>query len=137
MSRIRGKGNKDTEIVLAKLLRAEGIRGWRRQQKVSLQQSAVSLQQSGGGRGKVRIEGGRPKTEDRWGRAETTEILRQAQDDRRCGKREQINIQPATGGQASNAKRSILLRRTSVQGEGGGGTADGRDARATRERREL
>jgi len=30
MSRIRGKGNKDTEITLAKLFRANGITGWRR-----------------------------------------------------------------------------------------------------------
>jgi DNA mismatch endonuclease (patch repair protein) len=33
MSRIRGHGNKDTELVLAKLLRAYGITGWRRRQK--------------------------------------------------------------------------------------------------------
>ena len=31
MSRIRGRGNKDTELALAKLLRANGISGWRRQ----------------------------------------------------------------------------------------------------------
>ena len=30
MSRIRGKGNEKTEVRLAKLLRREGIRGWRR-----------------------------------------------------------------------------------------------------------
>jgi DNA mismatch endonuclease (patch repair protein) len=30
MSRIRGKGNEKTEVRLAKLLRKEGIRGWRR-----------------------------------------------------------------------------------------------------------
>jgi len=30
MSRIRGKGNKDTEVALAKLFRANGIIGWRR-----------------------------------------------------------------------------------------------------------
>ena len=30
MSRIRGRGNKDTELALAKLLRANGIKGWRR-----------------------------------------------------------------------------------------------------------
>jgi DNA mismatch endonuclease (patch repair protein) len=30
MSRIRGRGNKETEVVLAKLLRAHGIHGWRR-----------------------------------------------------------------------------------------------------------
>lgn len=30
MSRIRGKGNRDTEVALARLLRAEHITGWRR-----------------------------------------------------------------------------------------------------------
>lgn len=30
MSRIRGKGNKATEVALAKLFRAHGITGWRR-----------------------------------------------------------------------------------------------------------
>jgi DNA mismatch endonuclease (patch repair protein) len=30
MSRIRSRGNKDTEVALAKLLRANGISGWRR-----------------------------------------------------------------------------------------------------------
>ena len=34
MSRIRGRGNKETELALAKLLRAAHITGWRRQQKV-------------------------------------------------------------------------------------------------------
>jgi|SRR5450432_1962911 len=32
MSKIRGRGNKDTEVVLAKLLRLRGITGWRRHQ---------------------------------------------------------------------------------------------------------
>jgi len=31
MSRIRGRGNKDTELALARVLRANGITGWRRQ----------------------------------------------------------------------------------------------------------
>ena len=31
MSRIRGRGNKDTELALAQLLRRHGITGWRRQ----------------------------------------------------------------------------------------------------------
>jgi DNA mismatch endonuclease, patch repair protein len=30
MSRIRGRGNKDTELALAKLLHTAGIKGWRR-----------------------------------------------------------------------------------------------------------
>jgi DNA mismatch endonuclease (patch repair protein) len=34
MSRIRGRGNKDTELALAKLMRRHGISGWRRQQAV-------------------------------------------------------------------------------------------------------
>jgi DNA mismatch endonuclease (patch repair protein) len=34
MSRIRGRGNKDTEITLAKLLRRNRITGWRRNQKI-------------------------------------------------------------------------------------------------------
>jgi DNA mismatch endonuclease (patch repair protein) len=34
MSRIRGRGNKDTELALAKLLRRYGIKGWRRNQPV-------------------------------------------------------------------------------------------------------
>ena len=33
MSRIRGHGNKETELALAKLLRAHGITGWRRRQR--------------------------------------------------------------------------------------------------------
>ena len=34
MSRIRGRGNKDTELALMKLLRQHGITGWRRNQNV-------------------------------------------------------------------------------------------------------
>ena len=34
MSRIRGHGNKDTELALIKLLRRHGITGWRRSQNV-------------------------------------------------------------------------------------------------------
>lgn len=34
MSRIRSRGNKDTEVALARLLRASGITGWRRGQKL-------------------------------------------------------------------------------------------------------
>ncbi|MBI4028544.1 MAG: very short patch repair endonuclease [Verrucomicrobia bacterium] len=34
MSRIRGRGNKETEIALAKLLRRNEITGWRRHQTV-------------------------------------------------------------------------------------------------------
>ena len=34
MSRIRGRGNKDTELALARLLRRHRITGWRRNQRV-------------------------------------------------------------------------------------------------------
>ena len=34
MSKIRGRGNKDTELTLIKLLRGHGVTGWRRNQKV-------------------------------------------------------------------------------------------------------
>jgi DNA mismatch endonuclease (patch repair protein) len=34
MSRIRSRGNRDTELELAKLFRANGITGWRRHQPV-------------------------------------------------------------------------------------------------------
>ena len=34
MSRIRSRGNKDTELALAKLLRRNKITGWRRHQKI-------------------------------------------------------------------------------------------------------
>ena len=34
MSRIRGRGNKETELALAKLFRAHGITGWRRHQSL-------------------------------------------------------------------------------------------------------
>jgi DNA mismatch endonuclease (patch repair protein) len=34
MSRIRGSGNRDTELRMIALLRASGIRGWRRDQKL-------------------------------------------------------------------------------------------------------
>lgn len=34
MSRIRGRGNKSTELALAKLFRAHGLAGWRRHEPV-------------------------------------------------------------------------------------------------------
>jgi DNA mismatch endonuclease, patch repair protein len=34
MSRIRGRGNRDTELALAKLLRDNGLSGWRRNQPI-------------------------------------------------------------------------------------------------------
>ena len=97
MSRIRGRGNKDTEIALAKLLRANDISGWRRNQaligkpdfifrreRVAVfvdgcfwhgcpihSNPAKWLKKSSMGKG--------PKRNSR----NTTEILRQAQDDNR------------------------------------------------------
>ncbi len=40
MSRVRSRGNKDTEVVLARLMRAEGSTGWRRQVAVRSQVSS-------------------------------------------------------------------------------------------------
>jgi DNA mismatch endonuclease (patch repair protein) len=34
MARIRSRGNKETEVALAKLLRTHGVTGWRRQQVI-------------------------------------------------------------------------------------------------------
>ncbi len=39
MSRIRGHGNKDTELALARLLRAHKISGWRRHVRVTVESS--------------------------------------------------------------------------------------------------
>jgi DNA mismatch endonuclease (patch repair protein) len=41
MSRIRSRGNRDTELALAKLFRRHGITGWRRQRKVRSRKSEV------------------------------------------------------------------------------------------------
>jgi DNA mismatch endonuclease (patch repair protein) len=49
MSRIRGRGNKDTELALAKLFRRNKITGWRRQ-------TEVRIMKSGGGLFKVRTD---------------------------------------------------------------------------------
>jgi len=38
MSRIRGRGNKDTEVALARLLRANGISGWRRHVAIRIEE---------------------------------------------------------------------------------------------------
>ncbi len=34
MARIRSRGNRDTELALARLLRAHGIKGWRRHREI-------------------------------------------------------------------------------------------------------
>jgi DNA mismatch endonuclease (patch repair protein) len=49
MSRIRGRGNKDTELALAKLFRRNKITGWRRQ-------TEVRIMKPGGGLFKVRTD---------------------------------------------------------------------------------
>ena len=41
MSRIRSRGNKDTELALAELFRAEGITGWRRHLKLKAGELSV------------------------------------------------------------------------------------------------
>jgi DNA mismatch endonuclease (patch repair protein) len=43
MSRIRSRGNKDTEVVLAKLFRRNKITGWRKQLEVRIQKSGVRI----------------------------------------------------------------------------------------------
>ena len=91
MSRIRGKGNRDTEIALAKLMRANGITGWRRHQPILGRPDFIFPKV----RLAVFVDGcfwhgcpihSRPA---RWlrkssmGTRETTETLRQAQGDKR------------------------------------------------------
>lgn len=44
MSRIRSRGNKDTELALVKLLRQEGITGWRRHVSLPLEVPSSKLQ---------------------------------------------------------------------------------------------
>ena len=41
MSRIRGKGNKDTELALVRVFRQEQITGWRRHKQVRASKSAI------------------------------------------------------------------------------------------------
>jgi len=43
MSRIRSRGNADTELALARLLRANKISGWRRQREVRIQKSGARI----------------------------------------------------------------------------------------------
>lgn len=50
MSRIRSRGNRDTELALAKLLRAHRITGWRRQKVLSLCSRERKSAHSQGGR---------------------------------------------------------------------------------------
>lgn len=41
MARIRSRGNRDTELALARLLRAHGVKGWRRQVEIRNPKSEV------------------------------------------------------------------------------------------------
>jgi len=50
MARIRSRGNKDTELALAKLLRAHRITGWRRQQSLAACSGEGEFAHSQGGR---------------------------------------------------------------------------------------
>ena len=47
MSRVRSHGNKGRELVLVKLMRAEGSTGWRRQVAVRFQVSGLKFQAGG------------------------------------------------------------------------------------------
>jgi DNA mismatch endonuclease (patch repair protein) len=51
MSRIRSRGNKDTELALAGLLRKHGITGWRRQVELRIAKKKLRM---GGSTGKIR-----------------------------------------------------------------------------------
>ena len=44
MSRIRSRGNKETELALAALLRAHGITGWRRHVRVAVERRKSSVE---------------------------------------------------------------------------------------------
>lgn len=44
MSRIRGRGNKDTELALVRLLRAHKISGWRRHVRVAVDGSRLKVE---------------------------------------------------------------------------------------------
>lgn len=46
MSRIRGRGNRDTELALAKLFRQNRITGWRRHLKIKLDQPRIVVLKS-------------------------------------------------------------------------------------------
>ena len=47
MSRIRSRGNRDTELAVAKLFRSLGITGWRRQVPLRVERRASSVEGSG------------------------------------------------------------------------------------------
>jgi len=43
MARIRARGNRDTELALARLMRRASISGWRRQQVLAKIQRALAI----------------------------------------------------------------------------------------------
>jgi DNA mismatch endonuclease (patch repair protein) len=53
MSLIRGRGNKETELALAKLLRHNGIKGWKRHLQISIVDLATETQRHGDTKSKV------------------------------------------------------------------------------------
>lgn len=59
MSRIRSRGNKDTELRLMAVFRARGITGWRRQVSIRFQVSGSKLQVS---TGRKRVKNLKPVT---------------------------------------------------------------------------
>ena len=48
MSRIRSRGNKGTEVALARLLRANGIWGWRRHRQIRIKNEELRMKKAGG-----------------------------------------------------------------------------------------
>ena len=50
MSRIRSRGNKDTEVALAKLFRRNKITGWRRQVQLRIANKELRTKAGGGGK---------------------------------------------------------------------------------------
>ncbi len=56
MARIRSRGNRDTELALARLLRAHGIKGWRRQVEIRNAECGVRNSVSAGSRRLLRVK---------------------------------------------------------------------------------
>jgi DNA mismatch endonuclease (patch repair protein) len=54
MAKIRGRGNVDTEIAFMRLLRAQGIKGWRRHLELTLGTSGSATRKKSGRRRRVR-----------------------------------------------------------------------------------
>ncbi len=56
MSRIRSRGNRDTEVALARLLRAHGVTGWRRQGEIRNAECGVRNLVRAGSRRLLRVK---------------------------------------------------------------------------------